>query len=78
MKEEWCQDQSCLFRRGDCRNKGHNPDKFLGSIPGEDGFCCSETKHNRRALPGLKLFVLARRITGTKAKTLKNYPGLNS
>jgi hypothetical protein len=24
--EERCQDQSCLFRREDFRNKGHNPD----------------------------------------------------
>jgi hypothetical protein len=30
----------CLFRRGDCRDEGHNPEKFfLGSRPGEDITC---------------------------------------
>jgi hypothetical protein len=60
--EERRQDQSCLFRRGDYRNKTQNPVKLLGSIPSEDGFCSSETKHDRRMVPGLKLFVFARRL----------------
>jgi hypothetical protein len=29
----------------------------LGSSPGEDGFSSSETKHDRKAAPGSKLFV---------------------
>jgi hypothetical protein len=33
-----CQDQNCLLRRGDCGNKGHNPETVLGLRPGEDGF----------------------------------------
>jgi hypothetical protein len=49
--EERHKEQSCLFRRGDYRNKGHNPDKlswvpFLTKM-----FCCSETKHDIRTAP---------------------------
>jgi hypothetical protein len=48
--EEWCQDQSCLFRQGDYKNKGNKqPQKSnLGLSPGEDGFCSSVTKQDRR------------------------------
>jgi hypothetical protein len=34
----------------------------LGSSPGEDGFCSSETKHDRRTVPRPKLFVSVRRL----------------
>jgi hypothetical protein len=34
-----------LFRRGDYRNGGHNPEKLLGLSPDEDSFWSSETKH---------------------------------
>jgi hypothetical protein len=61
--EELRQDQSCLFRRGCYRNKDHASQKtVLSSIPGEDGFCSSETKHDRRTVPRQKLFVSARRL----------------
>jgi hypothetical protein len=42
-------------------NEGYNLEK-LGSISDEDGFCSSETKHDRRAASILKLIVLARRL----------------
>jgi hypothetical protein len=36
--EERRQEPNCLFRRGDYRNKGHKPEKLLGSSLGEEGF----------------------------------------
>jgi hypothetical protein len=36
--EEWRQDRSCLFWRGECKNKAHNSRNFLGSILGKDVF----------------------------------------
>jgi hypothetical protein len=38
-EDERLQDQSCLFRQEDCRNRGHNPEKcVLGLSSGDDGF----------------------------------------
>jgi hypothetical protein len=60
--EERRQDPSCLSRRGDYRNKVHNPQTLLSLIPSEEGFCNSETKHNRRPAPRPKLFVSPERL----------------
>jgi hypothetical protein len=69
--EERRQDQSCLFRRGDHRNKGHNTEKLLGSSPGEFGFCSSGTKHDRRTAPRQNLSVSARRLQGRRLQVRK-------
>jgi hypothetical protein len=43
--------------------ESQNPGKtVLGSSPDEDGFCSSETKHDRRTAPRLKLFASARTL----------------
>jgi hypothetical protein len=55
--QERRQEQSCLFLGANYRNKGHHSDKHLVSIPGEDTFCSSETKHvTRTALRIKQLF----------------------
>jgi hypothetical protein len=77
MIEEWCQDQSCLLRRGDCRNKSQYAEELQGSIPSEDGFCCSETEHDTRTAPRPKLFVSARRLQELGHKP-ENCPGFES
>jgi hypothetical protein len=42
-------------------NKATAPKTVLGLSPDEDGFCSSETKHDRRTAPKQNLFILARR-----------------
>jgi hypothetical protein len=70
--EERRQDQSCLSRRADYRNKGRNPEEtVLGSIPGQDGFSISETKDNRRMTQRTKLFVSTRRLQELRSQTRK-------
>jgi hypothetical protein len=59
--EEQREDQSCLFRREDYRNKDTTPKNYPDSSPGEDGFYSSETTLNRRMAPRSKLFFSARR-----------------
>jgi hypothetical protein len=60
------EDQSCLFRWG-YGNKGHSSEKsVLGSSSGEDGFCSSEIKHDRRTAPSPRLFVSAMRLQGKR------------
>jgi hypothetical protein len=47
--EERRQDQRCLSRRGDYGNKGQNHEQSaLSSSTGEDFFCRSVIKHDRR------------------------------
>jgi hypothetical protein len=43
--EKRSQDQSCSFRREDCTKN------ILSLRPGDDGFCSSVTKHDRRMGP---------------------------
>jgi hypothetical protein len=46
--EELLQEQSCVSARR-LRGKGHNPEKcVLGSSPGEDVFCTSVAKHDKK------------------------------
>jgi hypothetical protein len=75
MIEERCQVQNCLFRQGDYRNKGHKPEKLLGLSPNLDGFCSSESKHDRRMVQKEKLFVLARRLQKLRSQTRKTVQG---
>jgi hypothetical protein len=49
----------------------------LGSSPGEDDFCSSETKHYRRTAPGPKLFVPAMRLQTQRPETQKTVLGSN-
>jgi ribosomal protein L30/L7E len=69
--EEHRQDRSCLFRRGDYRNNGPNPEKLPGSSPGEDGFCSSETKYYRKTAQRTKLFVSKRRLQELRSQSQK-------
>jgi hypothetical protein len=57
------QDQMCLFRQGDYRNKGRKLKKktILGSSP-DDASCSSETKHDRKTALKPNLFVSAKRV----------------
>jgi hypothetical protein len=59
-------DQSCLHRQIDYRNKGHNAD----SSTDEDGFCSSETNHDRRAQRS-EMFVSARILQELRSQTRK-------
>jgi hypothetical protein len=71
-----------LFRWGDYRNKGHNPENVLGSSPGEDGFCSSVTKHDRKMAPRTTLLVSAERVHEQKPQPRKivlgSSPGENA
>jgi hypothetical protein len=49
----------------------------LGSIPSEDGFCSSDTKHDRRTAPRRKLFVLKRNCRNKRHNT-EMCPGFKS
>jgi hypothetical protein len=49
--EEWCQDQTCLFQKEITEAKTTTMKIVLGSTPDEDGFCSSETKHDRKTMP---------------------------
>jgi hypothetical protein len=51
MIEEWRPDQSCLFRKGDYRNKGYNPENVLGLITRKSISCSSKTMPDRRMAP---------------------------
>jgi hypothetical protein len=64
----------CLFRRGDYRNKSHNPEKLLDSSPDEGGFCISETKHDKRRAPRSQ-FCFCGDVTGTKVTNPKTVLG---
>jgi hypothetical protein len=45
------------------------PKTVLGSGPNEDGFCSSETKHDRRTALRQNLFVSARRLQELRSQT---------
>jgi hypothetical protein len=47
------------------------PKRLLGLSPGEDDFCRSETKHDRRMAQIIKMFVLARRLQKLSSQTRK-------
>jgi hypothetical protein len=69
--EERRQDQSCLFGRGDYRNKRQTPKTALGSSPHEESFCSLKTMHERRIAPGQHLFVSERRLQELRSQTSK-------
>lgn len=70
--EERRHDQSCLFLLEDYRKSDHKPETFLGSNPGEDDFCYSESKHDRRKTHRTLCF-------GEKIRNkLEIFPGLES
>jgi hypothetical protein len=57
---------------------GSNRQKnFLSSIPGEGDSCSSETMHDKRTAPRLKLFVLQRRLQEQRPKPRKTVLGSN-
>jgi hypothetical protein len=69
--EERLQDPKLFVSRRKLQDKGHNPEKsVLGSGPGEDVFCSSVTKHDRRE-PRTKLFVSAGRLQEQRLQTQK-------
>jgi hypothetical protein len=59
-----CQDQNCLLRRGDCRNKGQNPETVLGLRPGEDGFVARKLNTIENG-DKTRMFCFRGKITGT-------------
>jgi hypothetical protein len=69
--EERRQDQSCLFRSGNYKNKGHNPENCPGFESRWECFCSLETKHDRRMAPRQKNVCFGEEITGTKVTNPK-------
>jgi hypothetical protein len=49
--------------------KGQNSESVLSSSPGEDSFCSSVTKQNRRMEPRIKLFVSVGRFQKQRLQT---------
>jgi hypothetical protein len=72
--EESREDESC-FEEEIAETKARTPKTVLRSIPGEDNFCCSEIRHDRRAAPRTKLFVSKRRLQEQRSQPRKTVLG---
>jgi hypothetical protein len=80
MENQFARNPECLFlvTRKDFR-KVRTPKikKVLGSSPIDFGSFSSEAKHNRRTVPRLKWFLLARRLQGQRPQLWKFVPDLS-
>jgi hypothetical protein len=62
MIQEQRQDQSSFFEQEITETKAETPKTVLGLNSGEDCFCSSETKQDRRTAPRPKLLASERRL----------------
>jgi hypothetical protein len=74
--EERRQDQNCLFRRGDYRNKGHNPEQLWVRLPVKIVSVARNLSTIEERRQDQSCF--GKEIAGTKVTNPKNCPGFES
>jgi hypothetical protein len=72
MLEEGAKTILVCFEEEISETTATTPKTVLGLIPGECGFCSSETKYGRRTAPEQKLFVLGRRLQEQGSQSREN------